>query len=316
MHNIGACVPEELLISECRRLALTSSSAPSMATGSRTAAADAQEVMQRLPVIIGGTSGTGAAATGTYAPELLAAGFTAVFRGRLRDYETSATTSAPWRWTSHSRRTAGERPGGHHRLRRPSALLRPCRVRGEPGGRAGGTAEDGVRPTVRHAVRPCGRPPRPGQHRRNPHRGQLHPGRRPGRRAPRGAHRGGARRLPDPRPRPETTRELCQGLGFFAVQVRHGSARPLRILSALLDAGLDATEGGPVTCLAPPALWPSVCQKDRSAQVLASGRSHGEASTANTGRPFAGLGNGIPARARRGRATSIHPWLSLPYRTP
>ncbi|MFY1626116.1 methylaspartate mutase [Micromonospora sp. WMMD723] len=36
----------------------------------------------------------------------------------------------------------------------------------------------------------------------------------------------------------------------FPVQVRHGSALPLGIFHALLDAGLDATEGGPVSyCL-------------------------------------------------------------------
>ena len=36
----------------------------------------------------------------------------------------------------------------------------------------------------------------------------------------------------------------------FPVQVRHGSADPRRIVTALLDCGLDATEGGPVSyCL-------------------------------------------------------------------
>ncbi len=36
----------------------------------------------------------------------------------------------------------------------------------------------------------------------------------------------------------------------FPVQVRHGSANPVKIFEALLDAGLDATEGGPVSyCL-------------------------------------------------------------------
>ncbi|MEB8340257.1 methylaspartate mutase [Streptomyces endophyticus] len=49
---------------------------------------------------------------------------------------------------------------------------------------------------------------------------------------------------------PGTTRQLRSGLGDFAVQVRHGSAQPLGIVTALLDAGLDATEGGPVSyCL-------------------------------------------------------------------
>lgn len=36
----------------------------------------------------------------------------------------------------------------------------------------------------------------------------------------------------------------------FPVQVRHGSADPVKVFEALLDAGLDATEGGPVSyCL-------------------------------------------------------------------
>ncbi|AKJ14875.1 methylaspartate mutase [Streptomyces incarnatus] len=49
------------------------------------------------------------------------------------------------------------------------------------------------------------------------------------------------------------TRELTAGLGGsrpFAVQIRHGSALPLDIFRVLLDSGLDATEGGPVSyCL-------------------------------------------------------------------
>ncbi|MFJ6016552.1 methylaspartate mutase [Streptomyces sp. NPDC092952] len=49
---------------------------------------------------------------------------------------------------------------------------------------------------------------------------------------------------------PAVTRELLRDLDGFPVQVRHGSARPLGIVGALLDAGLDATEGGPVSyCL-------------------------------------------------------------------
>ncbi|MFG2826172.1 methylaspartate mutase [Streptomyces sp. NPDC048434] len=49
---------------------------------------------------------------------------------------------------------------------------------------------------------------------------------------------------------PGTTRQLLCGLGSFAVQVRHGSPLPLDIFTTLLDAGLDATEGGPVSyCL-------------------------------------------------------------------
>ncbi|GAA0247107.1 methylaspartate mutase [Saccharothrix mutabilis subsp. mutabilis] len=51
---------------------------------------------------------------------------------------------------------------------------------------------------------------------------------------------------------PGTTREVVRGLvgDAFPVQVRHGSARPQDIVVALLDAGLHATEGGPLSyCL-------------------------------------------------------------------
>ncbi|WP_105967688.1 methylaspartate mutase [Streptomyces geranii] len=50
----------------------------------------------------------------------------------------------------------------------------------------------------------------------------------------------------------QTTRALLDGLWDeqFPVQVRHGSARPQRIIRALTKAGLHATEGGPVSyCL-------------------------------------------------------------------
>nr|BAD08366.1 glutamate mutase E-chain [Streptomyces halstedii] len=49
-----------------------------------------------------------------------------------------------------------------------------------------------------------------------------------------------------------TTRELLAGIAGedFPVQIRHGSATPLHIFGALTRAGLDATEGGPVSyCL-------------------------------------------------------------------
>ncbi|MDH6124007.1 hypothetical protein [Kitasatospora sp. GP82] len=51
---------------------------------------------------------------------------------------------------------------------------------------------------------------------------------------------------------PEVTRSVLHPVadGDFPVQVRHGAARPERIFQALLAAGLDATEGGPVSyCL-------------------------------------------------------------------
>ncbi|MFI5660544.1 methylaspartate mutase [Streptomyces sp. NPDC051684] len=50
----------------------------------------------------------------------------------------------------------------------------------------------------------------------------------------------------------DRTRRMLEGLAGpdFPVQVRHGSAQPLQIFRALLDSGLDATEGGPVSyCL-------------------------------------------------------------------
>jgi len=51
---------------------------------------------------------------------------------------------------------------------------------------------------------------------------------------------------------PDTTREMLRGIrdATFPVQVRHGSAAPGAIFTALMACGLDATEGGPVSyCL-------------------------------------------------------------------
>ncbi|MEV4949014.1 methylaspartate mutase [Streptomyces sp. NPDC053755] len=76
---------------------------------------------------------------------------------------------------------------------------------------------------------------------------------------------------------PAVTRELLRtyappGEGF-AVQVRHGSARPYDIIQTLLDAGLDATEGGPVSYCLPYSRTPlaeSVDNWARSCDLLAS----------------------------------------------
>ncbi|MDQ0688928.1 hypothetical protein QFZ56_007891 [Streptomyces achromogenes] len=75
-------------------------------------------------------------------------------------------------------------------------------------------------------------------------------------------------------------------------------------------ATIENGQPGIIWCL--PSPRPNVWQKARSAQVLASGRSHGETSATSTIRPSAALGNGIEASARRSRATSIRPWLRPP----
>ncbi|MFJ6016551.1 cobalamin B12-binding domain-containing protein [Streptomyces sp. NPDC092952] len=85
VHNVGACVPDELLISRCRDYApdlvvISTVNGHGAADGARMIRRlRALKGWERLPVVIGGTIGTRAAAAGTYAPELLEAGFTAVF---------------------------------------------------------------------------------------------------------------------------------------------------------------------------------------------------------------------------------------------
>ncbi|MCH0541220.1 methylaspartate mutase [Streptomyces sp. MUM 203J] len=74
---------------------------------------------------------------------------------------------------------------------------------------------------------------------------------------------------------PDTTRQLVSGLvgDRFAVQVRHGSADPVDIIRALLDSGLDATEGGPVSYCLPYSRKPlpeAVDAWARSCELLAS----------------------------------------------
>ncbi|WP_267242610.1 methylaspartate mutase [Streptomyces sp. PR69] len=70
------------------------------------------------------------------------------------------------------------------------------------------------------------------------------------------------------------TRAMLAGVadGDFAVQVRHGSPLPLGIVQALLDAGLDATEGGPVSYCLPYSRTPLAEAVDawaRSCELLA-----------------------------------------------
>ncbi|MFE3497483.1 methylaspartate mutase [Streptomyces sp. NPDC059175] len=73
----------------------------------------------------------------------------------------------------------------------------------------------------------------------------------------------------------DTTREVLRGVADagFPVQVRHGSARPEHIVRALLGAGLDATEGGPVSYCLPYSRTPlreAVDSWRRSCELLAT----------------------------------------------
>ncbi|MFE0701014.1 methylaspartate mutase [Streptomyces sp. NPDC058872] len=79
---------------------------------------------------------------------------------------------------------------------------------------------------------------------------------------------------------PATTRAVLDGLldEDFPVQVRHGSARPRAIVRALTAAGLDATEGGPVSYCLPYGRTPlreSVDAWARSCELLAAGARPG-----------------------------------------
>ncbi|WP_052713679.1 methylaspartate mutase [Streptomyces katrae] len=72
----------------------------------------------------------------------------------------------------------------------------------------------------------------------------------------------------------EETRRMIDALDDprFAIQVRHGSPLPLGIVEALADAGLDATEGGPVSYCLPYSRTPlrdAVDAWARSCEVLA-----------------------------------------------
>lgn len=71
------------------------------------------------------------------------------------------------------------------------------------------------------------------------------------------------------------TRTLLDGLhdAGFPVQVRHGSARPQPIVRALVAAGLDATEGGPVSYCLPYGRTPlreSVAAWAEGCEILAA----------------------------------------------
>ncbi|MFF8835267.1 methylaspartate mutase [Streptomyces sp. NPDC015130] len=76
------------------------------------------------------------------------------------------------------------------------------------------------------------------------------------------------------------TRSVLDGIQdpTFPVQVRHGSAAPQDIVAALLRAGLDATEGGPVSYCLPYGRTPLTTSVDnwaRTCELLARTRDHG-----------------------------------------
>ncbi|MCT2585116.1 methylaspartate mutase [Actinophytocola gossypii] len=76
-----------------------------------------------------------------------------------------------------------------------------------------------------------------------------------------------------------TTRAMLAGVrdAGFPVQVRHGSATPSHIFAALVAAGLDATEGGPVSYCLPYGRVPleeSVREWSRCCELFAHLREH------------------------------------------
>ncbi|MER7110112.1 cobalamin B12-binding domain-containing protein [Streptomyces sp. NPDC000229] len=107
VHNVGACVPDELLVEECRRhhpdiVVVSSVNGHGFLDGRRLIARLRREPdLAGLPVVIGGKLGTDGAAEGTYGPSLLAAGFTAVFEGdtAVRDFRAYLQPAVPS--TSH-----------------------------------------------------------------------------------------------------------------------------------------------------------------------------------------------------------------------
>ncbi|MEV7008654.1 methylaspartate mutase [Streptosporangium sp. NPDC051022] len=79
---------------------------------------------------------------------------------------------------------------------------------------------------------------------------------------------------------PETTRLVLDGVQGedFPIQVRHGSATPLAIFASLMESGIDATEGGPVSYCLPYGRVPlaeSVRNWTRCCEVFARLREAG-----------------------------------------
>ncbi|MFD6892864.1 cobalamin B12-binding domain-containing protein [Streptomyces sp. NPDC059957] len=83
--NVGSCVPDELLIEECRRVrpdlvVVSSVNGHGALDGARAIRRLRDEPdLQDLRIVIGGKLGVRGAEAGTYGPELMAAGFDAVF---------------------------------------------------------------------------------------------------------------------------------------------------------------------------------------------------------------------------------------------
>ncbi|MFF9195821.1 methylaspartate mutase [Streptomyces sp. NPDC014779] len=77
-----------------------------------------------------------------------------------------------------------------------------------------------------------------------------------------------------------TTRAMLDGLygPGFPVQVRHGTARPIHVFRRLVEVGLDATEGGPVSYCLPYSRIPladAVRAWAESCRLLAGETEHG-----------------------------------------
>ncbi|WP_267242609.1 cobalamin B12-binding domain-containing protein [Streptomyces sp. PR69] len=83
--NVGACVPDDLLIAECRRtspdmVVISSVNGHGHLDGRRLIGRlRAEPDLAGLPVVIGGKLGTRGAENAAHGPELMAAGFDAVF---------------------------------------------------------------------------------------------------------------------------------------------------------------------------------------------------------------------------------------------
>ncbi|MFD8589761.1 cobalamin B12-binding domain-containing protein [Streptomyces sp. NPDC059637] len=103
--NIGACVPDDLLIAECRRhrpdmVVISSVNGHGYLDGRRLIARlRAEPDLAGIPVVIGGKLGTRGAEGGSHAPELVEAGFDAVFEdsagiGEFRRYLAAPQTPA------------------------------------------------------------------------------------------------------------------------------------------------------------------------------------------------------------------------------